>query len=141
MGLSIRSFFVDENDQISSVATAKINRLFNGDSNESFPEFSNKRIKIAEAVVELIDRKPIRIIQIEGLFLSFDSNGRLDKEELFKEIQIGAGSIKQIELPEDKTNLLDTSSIFSSKTYKNKYKWEPKDEIRQSILKIIFGYK
>jgi hypothetical protein len=141
MGLSIRSFFVDDNDKISSVATAKINRLFNGDPNESFPEFSNSRIKLAEAVVELIDRKPYRIIKIEGSFLLFDSSGRLDKEELFKEIQIGVNSASQTGLPENGDNVIDASSIFSSKIYKNKCIWEPKEEIRQSILKAIFGYE
>lgn len=141
MGISIRYFLVDNEDNVKSISIAKIERLQKGDPGEKYPELKNEKIKLAEIYVEFDGRKPIRVIQIHGSFLSFDSNGMLDQEEIQKEMHAGVGAAIQIDLQDKNKKIINAEKVFASKMFQNKYKWSLNDELKQKILKAIFGYK
>jgi hypothetical protein len=44
-----------------------------------FPALAGQRIRSAEAVVDLIERKAIRVVRMTFSILTFDQGGRLDK--------------------------------------------------------------
>ena len=141
MGISIRSFFVDNDDKITSVPTAKIDRLFKKDPNETFPEFSNFKVLLVQAYVELENRKPVRILTIEGSILPFESKGILDQDELWKEMQTGVNATIQLDFPGGNEKVINATHRFAAKTYHDKYTWIPSEEVKNKVIMTIFKDK
>ena len=82
MSASCRYFVVDSEDRILRLTSADLNRLF-GDP-ESFPilRLANQRVRAAEAVVELKDRQPVRLLRLVYFLLPFDGRGVLDRADV-----------------------------------------------------------
>ncbi len=101
MGLSIRIFIVDEDDSLHRLALARYERLLTDDHAESIPEYAGKRVRYALVVVALVNRRPVEIVHAEFSWLSFDSEGRLDRSEKEKEARLAMQAIPPLLGEED----------------------------------------
>jgi hypothetical protein len=86
MGISLRVFFVDDDDSIERFPLAWYERVIQRDPEERLPQYANKRIRYILLVVDLVDRKPIEILRVKYSYLSFDSGGLVDPDKLRKEV-------------------------------------------------------
>jgi hypothetical protein len=77
MSISVRVFFVD-GDRITRIPTRRFERIWRGDRDATMPEHAGQRVRCAMAYVEVFDRKPVGVLQIDYMILDFDSGGRLD---------------------------------------------------------------
>ena len=59
MGYSLRVFFIDKDDNIKKVPLTRFDRIRARDPKEKLRECKNSRIRYAEIVVELANRKPV----------------------------------------------------------------------------------
>ena len=139
MGLSIRIFIVDEDDSLHRLALARYERLLGDDLAESIPEYAGKRVRHALVVVDLVNRRPVEVVHAEFAWLSFDSEGRLDRSEKEKEARLAMQAIPPLLGEEDSEHLIDARHRFLKKRYDREYRWNPTPEIMASIVAAVFG--
>ncbi len=58
MGFGMRIFLIDEDDKIKRIPVTRFQRIHEGDPKESLLEYKNSRIRFAEIVLKLENRKP-----------------------------------------------------------------------------------
>ncbi len=138
MGFGLRIFFIDENDKITRIPMARFVRIRDRDPKESLPEHKNSRIRYAEIIVELQNRKPISVARIVYGYLQIDSEGQVDREFLDTEGQVAINMLPSIPLPGEPKNVVHASDRFAQKRFKDKFTWTPSFELEQEIIKKSF---
>jgi hypothetical protein len=97
MGTSIRDILVDQNGAVIRLSNRLFERLWDDSQGDTLPQFAECRVRWAEAVVELKDRKPVGIVRVVFCYLYFDHQGRLDRDKVMKDgalmVEAGIGSI------------------------------------------------
>ena len=137
MGLGSRIFIINEDDTIKRLSMKRYNRLLNGSPDECLPEFAGKRVRYALLVMELVNRKPVKILLAEFSFLAFDSEGRLDVNEQKKAARLSSDMLKPIISEYDSKHVIDAKYRFVQKRYESKYLWTPSPEISEAIMSAI----
>jgi hypothetical protein len=84
MGISIRHILVDQNDAVIRLSNRLFQRLWDNSKGDIVPEFAGCRVRWAEAVVELLDRKPVDVLRVVFSYLYFDDQGHLDRDKVMK---------------------------------------------------------
>jgi hypothetical protein len=138
MGFGLRIFFIDKNDIITRIPMARFERIRDRDPKESLPEYKNSRIRYAEIILELQNRKPISIARIVYGYLQIDSEGQVDREFLNTEGQVAINMLPSIPLPGEPENVVHASDRFAQKRFKDEFTWTPSFELEQEIIKKSF---
>jgi len=138
MSISLRIFFFNPDNSIIKIPLSRFDRLSKNDPNESFPEYAGESIKCAIVCVELENRRPVKIINVNYTIVSFSSDGRIDQEKLHRE---GALAAQMMDLPDLflPKNVVDLSPKIAQKQYHERFKWKPtKDEV-DKIIDMVFS--
>ncbi len=139
MGLGSRIFIVNDDQSMEKLSMARFERLFRRDMDERLSKYAGKRVKYAHVVVELENRKPVNVVMIQYSYLSFDAEGRIDQSSLEKEMQLGMQMMAPITLDVKSTNVVDAEHRFARKRFGDHYLWKPNPDVKDAILKAIFG--
>jgi len=134
MGVGLRVFLLDEN-KIEKISFAKFNRHRNG--YDSVPEYSGKRIRSAVVFVKTEDRKPVGVLDINCSFITIDQDGKFDQNEKQKKM---IDALKLIQFPFGDAlppNVINASSDFAKKKFKNKYLWTPTEIELRTFAQLI----
>lgn len=78
MGFSCRMFLLDQNDHLYRLTNTKFAQMLRDPARHRFPQFAGTRACVADAIVEVVGREPIRVIRITFNILTFDDAGCLD---------------------------------------------------------------
>jgi hypothetical protein len=89
MGISIRIFFVEDSGSLKRIPLTRYERLLHHDPKERLPQYAGKRVKYVEVAVQYRQRKPVEILRVLYLILTFDSEGMVDGAELEKQMRLG----------------------------------------------------
>jgi hypothetical protein len=92
-----------------------------------------------EVALELEQRRPVRILRILYLILSFDPEGRIDAAELEKGRRLGVDMMPPVLTDGGPNQVIEARHLFAKKRFDNEYRWNPTPEIEASILEAIFG--
>jgi len=138
MGFGFRIYFIDEDDKITRIPLTRFEKIRDRDPKESISEYKNSRIRYAEIILELKNRKPISIARIVYGYLQFDSEGKVDKEFLNTEGQVAISMMPSIHLPGEPENVINASDRFAQKRFKDEFTWTPSFELEQEIIKKSF---
>ena len=140
MGLSIRIFIVENDDTITRLPLARYERLLKRDPpNESLPKYAGKRIRYALIVVDLVNRRPLKVVRDEFAYLDFDEDGRFKEPEHEKDESSALDMLGFFSLEQQDKRVIDARHKFARKRYFDKNRWEPTDEIVAAIAEAIFG--
>ena len=139
MGVGFRIFLIDDDDTIKRLPQTRYERLHRGDHKECFPQYAGKRVRCAEAAVQLAERKPVAILRIVYLVLSFDSEGRLDLAEKQKGRRLAMEAHPLLPAERESPQVIDASHRFAKKRYERVYKWKPTPKVEAAIIDAIFG--
>lgn len=137
MSIGVRVFILDDN-RIEQIPYAKYDRLMNNSSDENLRQYAGKRIKTAVAYVRIHNRNPAALLKIDYTYLSINQKGKIDQDEQ-QHMMIDA--MRTVPFPFDEDipeNIIDSSSTFAQKTFKNKYLWTPTDGELNRINQLIF---
>ena len=85
MSLSLRFVVVDQKGEVLRLSNARFERLLARPPQDSIPEFAGKRLRAAEIVVHLEQRRPVAVCRICYYHLNFDGKGFVDYEQYLKE--------------------------------------------------------
>jgi len=138
MGFGFRIYFIDEDDKITRIPLTRFERIRDRDPKESLSEYKNSRIRYAEIILELKNRKPISIARIVYAYLQFDSEGKVDKEFLNMEGQAAISMMPSIPLPGNPENVVQANDRFAKKRFKDEFTWTPSFQLEQEIIKKSF---
>ena len=141
MGIGLRIFFINDDESLQPLAAAKYNRLLRRDPKECLTRYAGKRVRYALVVVDLADRKPVEILQIQYAILKFDSEGRIDANEQEREWLLAVEVLPPYTDAQPSSQVIDARHHFAKKRYDNEYKWVPSPEIEAAIRKAIFDKK
>jgi len=139
MGVGLRIFIIDDGNSIKRLPQTLYERLLRRDHEESFPQYAGKRVRCAEATVQLVNRKPVAILRIVYLVLSFDAEGRIDLAEKRKGRRLAMEAYPLLPEERGSPQVIDASHRFAKKHYERVYKWKPTPEIEAAIIEAIFG--
>ena len=139
MGLSLRLFLVSDDNSLQQLPLVRYDRLIRRDPRECFPQYAGKRVRYALVVVDLIDRKPVRIVHTQYFWLPFDSRGRIDRKAQEKEARLAMEILPPLTPKEDQRRVVNARHLFAKKRYDDDYKWRPAPEIQDAIVDAIFG--
>ena len=89
MGIGCRVFFLDDDDSLQRIPTARLDRLLHFDRRESLQPYAGKRVRCAMVFLEVAGRKVQAIRNIEYFLLQFNDKGRIDKKEWEKGMRLG----------------------------------------------------
>jgi hypothetical protein len=76
---------IDQSDRLYRLALAKFARMLQDPTNYRIPLFASQRIRTASAIVECVDREPLRIIRITFDILSFDAEGHFEASRFIQQ--------------------------------------------------------
>ena len=82
MGLSSRIFLLSHDDTLHALAGSAFMRMLRKEDNCRIPDFAGQRVRQADLIVEVVDRKPAQVVHETFCILDFDTDGRLDLERL-----------------------------------------------------------
>lgn len=80
MGLSLRLLVLDQGNRIYRVSVADFDDMRRNPATNRYPQFAAQRIRGVEAVVELVNRKAVRVVRLTFDILTFDQFGCFDSE-------------------------------------------------------------
>jgi len=138
MGISIRIFFVDDDGSLKRIPLTRYERLLRRDPKERLPQYAGKRVRYVEVVVQYLQRKPVEILRVLYLILTFDSEGRIDAAEQEKQRRLGMEMMPPILSESSPKQIVDGRHRFAGKSYDDRYRWTPTPKIDEAILKAIF---
>jgi hypothetical protein len=84
MGFSTRVFILDEVDRLHRLPSRWFSRMLREPPSRPVPLFAGQRVRFADAIVELIDRKPVHVVHMVCGYLKFDQHGVLDYKDFSK---------------------------------------------------------
>lgn len=140
MSTSLRIFIVDEDDSVYPLPMARYKRLRSQDPSAALTQYAEQRVRYALFVVELFDRRPVRILRAEYSYLTFDKGGKLDRADKEKETRLVFDNLPPSKFPLNETpeNVIEARHIFARKQLHQKFRWTPNPEIESAIRKHLF---
>jgi hypothetical protein len=96
-------------------------------------------MRYALVVLDLVNRRPVEILQIQYSYLSFDLEGRVDPAEQDKESRLAVEAMPPLPVWQDPGQVIDARHRFAKKRYDAKYRWTATAKIEAGIVKAIFG--
>jgi len=98
-------------------------------------ECAGRRVCCATAYVELYDRQPLGVLQIEYMILAFDSDGRLNASARRRQKMLALESVSG-NLPRLSESVVEIGPRLAVKRYRDEFKWKPTDEQARTILAL-----
>ena len=149
--ISIRNYLLTDNDTIYRLSNAKLNRLLSGSEKDTLAIFAGKRVRNAEVVITIADRKPVEVVRASYTKLQFDDHGKLDQkrheddlrismeavfsDSLFKESSVS----EDLEKPRINNNVIYRNQIFSQRKRDNTIRWTPNSKLECEIFDLAIG--
>ena len=141
MGTSIRHILVDQNDAVIRLSNRLFQRLWDDSQRDTLPQFAGCRVRWAEAVVELKNRKPVGILRVVFCYLYFDHQGCLDRDKVMKDgalmVEAGIGSIA----PTKSGSVIHASSRFAARRRDHEAIWKPSLDLNKAIYDAALDSK
>jgi hypothetical protein len=132
---SVRHFLVSDDDEIFRVPNTKFERLLRGSFEEKIERFAGKRVRAAEIIVKLENRKPIQVLRAIYYYLHFNEKGILDYDRFMKDGGIVASAgFPSIYAEKAQGNLINAQQEFAKRQRDHTIWWKPSMQLERNIL-------
>ena len=132
---SLRHFFVSDDNEIFRIPNTKFERLLKGSLEKNTERFAGKRVRTAEIVVKLENRKPIQVLRAIYYYLHFNEKGILDFDRFMKDGGIVANAgIPDIFAEKVQSNLINAQQEFAKRQRDHTVWWRPNMQLERNIL-------
>lgn len=137
MGLSFRRFLIAQDESIYRLATSKFDRMLRDPGNHGLPYFAGQRVRMADVVVELDGRVPVRVLRRTFAMLAFDTDGHIDSGKFVKQQRALAESAlaPALDAPRSKGAILDATDRFIAQGGA----WQPSGALARAIDAAALG--
>ena len=132
---SVRHFFVSDDSEIFRVPNAIFERLLRGSFEKKIERFAGKRVRTAEIIVKLENRKPKQVLRAIYYYLHFNEKGILDYDRFMKDGGIVANAgIPDIFGEKVQSNLINAQQEFAKRQRDHTVWWKPNMQLERNIL-------
>ena len=132
---SLRNFFISDDNEIFRIPNTKFERLLNGSLEKKTERFAGKRVRTAEIVVKLENRKPVQVLRAIYYYLHFNEKGILDYDRFMKDGGIVAtAGIPDIFAEKVQSNLINARQEFAKRQRDHAVWWKPSMQLERNIL-------
>lgn len=135
MGFSIRHVLIEDDGSLFLLADAKFDRMLRQPGRHPMRRFAGRRVRLAEAVIELHRRRPIRVVRLTYGYLAFDQDGVFLEDEYHRptvdalnDLLGGVGRVGT-------SNVYEASSRFRVRGSR----WKPEPELEKCIVEVAMG--
>jgi hypothetical protein len=137
---SIRHFFISDDNEIFRIPNTKFERLLEGSVEKNTEKFAGKRVRTAEIVVKLENRKPIQVLRAVYYYLHFNEKGILDYDRFMKDGAIVADAgIPKFLAEKVQGNLINAKHEFAKRQRDHAVWWKPSMQLERNILDASIG--
>lgn len=137
MGLTCRRLFVANGGGLYRISNAKFDRMMRYPASERVGLFAGQRIRSAELLVELVERKPYRVRRVTFAIFQFDDQGCIDVERYDKQqfalVNLAIDPVLGSSKPTQ--NILDATDKFVAQGGS----WSPTGLLKNQIEKAALG--
>ena len=140
MGFSIRLLVVDQTDRIHRLDVGRFNQIRHEPTAHPFLQFAGQRLRWAEAVVELVEQKPVRVVRMTFDILPFDQAGCLDTEP-FDRHMLGRANLafsspsELVSRTQPDPRVLDAGHLFADRGGR----WVPSKSMLRALHEAALG--
>lgn len=135
MAMRIRVFFFGDDGAITRVPLARFERLSNDE--EVFAEHAGERVRCAMVFLEMHNRKPVGLYDIEFTIIPFDPEGRIDSAESQRAMRFAAETFVLPEVPV-RENVIDIKPFLARKRHQEEFSWSPTEAELRSLIKSVW---
>ena len=137
---SVRHFLINDDDEIIRIPNTKFKRLLRGSFEEKTERFAGKRVRAAEIIVRLENRKPVSVIRAIYYYLHFNEKGILDYDRYLKDGVIVLDAADSINYEEKvKSNIINARQEFAKRQRDYTVWWKPDMQLERIILDASIG--
>ena len=131
MGIGCRRFIVDDEGRLVRLRNAIFERLLRDPQHHTMPALAGQRVRMAEILVQLADRRPIQVVRRVYFVVGFDEAGRLAAMRFQNQQWALAESApdRVLAVPSDDNRVLDAASRFIAQGGR----WRPSNQLAQHI--------
>ena len=131
MGIGCRRFIVDDEGRLVRLRNTIFERLLRDPQHHTMPALASRRVRMAEILVQLANRRPIQVVRRVYFVVGFDEAGRLDTTRFQDQQSALAESAldRVLAVPGDDDRVLDAASRFIAQGGR----WRPSVELAQLI--------
>jgi hypothetical protein len=131
VGIGCRRFIVDDEGRLVRLRNAIFERLLRNPQYHTMPALAGHRVRMAEILVQLADRRPIQVVRRVYFVVGFDEAGRLNTTRFQNQQWALAESAldRVFAAPSGDDRVLDAASRFIA----HGGRWRPSSELAQNI--------
>jgi hypothetical protein len=137
MGLALRILLLDEIDSLHWLPTTAFEQMLQNPVSHRFSRFAGARVRMASVLVELVNRKPTRVVRATFSVLTFDTQGCLVPSAFDQHQRALAESALAKVLPKrgGPPNIIDAGSRFIAQGGN----WVPSKAVMGRIEQTVLG--
>lgn len=141
MNLSHRIFLVTADNEIVRLPNNHFEQVLRVHPTERIPEYAGQRMRVAELVIDLQDRKPVDIVRGYYWYLHFDSSGTADHEKFMRHgaVSMEASIDSKAWSGEEPTNIVHASHRFAARRRDHEARWKPSGTLESRIFDAALG--
>jgi hypothetical protein len=135
--IGCRRFIVDDEGRLVRLRNTIFERLLRDPQHHTMPALAGQRVRVAEILVQLADRRPIQVVRRVHFVVGFDEAGRLNTTRFQNQQWALAESAldRVFAVPSDDDRVLDAASRFIAKGGR----WRPSNKLAQHIDDTALG--
>jgi hypothetical protein len=137
MGLSCRRFLIARDDTLGRLANTTFDRMLRDPLNHCLPDFARQRVRMADVTVELVDRKPVRVVRRTFAILTFDDAGGIDTARFGRhQLALAASALDPVFAAHNRNDtIVDAAHRFIAQGGS----WTPSRRLARAIDDAAFG--
>lgn len=137
-GIGVRIYFFHDDGTVKRVSHRRFEAFHN--ENEVFPEYAGKNLRCAYVIVDLKNRRPVRIRAIDPIRLYFEADGSCNQVMRKRKKVLVNKKFDRVAQTGNSDIVIDLQSYSVDKLLEEDYRWQPTaNEIRKIsvLLKIL----
>jgi hypothetical protein len=137
MKLSHRIIFIDFSGHVLRMSNSNFEKLLGTRPTNRLPQFAGQRVRVAEVIVGLENRRPVDIVRISCFYLHFDKKGFADYETFMRHgaLAMEAATGSHWPLPDERANVIRAGHRFAARRRDHEAVWKPTSSLARSIYK------
>ena len=133
--ISVRYFLVTGEDEIIRLSCARFDRLDSNPPKDNIKEFAGQRVRWAEIVVELENRKPSKVLHVTYGYLHFKNDGYLDVDRFTNDAAIVINAaFPDFLVVDEPDNVINAQREFLKKRRDHQVCWKPNTTLERKIM-------
>ncbi|SFJ72732.1 hypothetical protein SAMN04487925_110243 [Bradyrhizobium sp. cf659] len=137
MPVSVR-FYLFASDGLQRISHRVMEGLCQG--RDAMPQFAGTKQKVVNAIIEVENGKPARIVNIEGTYLDFDSAGKI-QESLWRGVVEAMDTHDALERSKrtKASKVVDLTPKLNRERWQRENRWTPSQRDLDLICSNVFG--